>query len=704
MLDDAEHTVPSAEEIAACEAVLRRLSADTLELPEFESLLATGRALFKRSVLQGEFGREDVLQHLKEKHEHKAMLRKLSKLQAQIAEHHAARCQEANKAEINQFRKDRMDAIESRPARLLAVSAATCAMSALALKSLTDSSATEDGKDSDSTIPAAVVEPGVVDVQPASVDQDDVDCDETSIDAIRATAALPQGSFRRFCNICKGRFWETHHFYHQLCPSCAAFNWQKRHQTADMRGFVCVVTGGRVRIGYQIVLKLLRAGAHVLTTTRYPADAALRYAQEPDFGDFATRLEVLGPLELSDVGLVERFCDELCARFGRIHVLINNAAQTLTRAAGWFARMDAMEEAAAAALPPCARRVLIDATQVLQADAVRSGRLLTLEPSEEEQRGDDARRDDGQMQDCAEGRVEGRDGVAGGSTHGAVDAVARVCCEGAGESAAGVAAEGAGEGVAQGAEAGAGGADDAAASGLAAGERAADAESTRFKVVGGHMVGGFSSSTEADLAFPLHKLDESAQPLDLSAQNSWSRKLGQVSTSELLHTIAANSVAPFVLCGRLRAVLSPDAEDAQEAEGGTPTTTSARSATHDSPIPWGHIVNVSALEGKFGVAKKQSCHPHTNMAKAALNMLTCSSAIGLYQERILINSVDTGWVTDMAPGGVGVLAATHQTQVGPPLDEVDGAARVLDPVFSHLLDNAWKTRGKLWKDYKVSAW
>lgn len=156
----------------------------------------------------------------------------------------------------------------------------------------------------------------------------------------------------------------------------------------------------------------------------------------------------------------------------------------------------------------------------------------------------------------------------------------------------------------------------------------------------------------------------------------------QVGTSEILHTMAANAVAPFVLCARLRGLLAP----------------------RDASDSWGHIVNVNALEGKFSVTKKQSCHPHTNMAKAALNMLTCTTAIDLAQSRILINSVDTGWVTDMAPGGVGALAAIHATQVAPPLDEVDGAARVLDPVFMHVQDPTWVYRGKLWKDYKIVRW
>ena len=178
------------------------------------------------------------------------------------------------------------------------------------------------------------------------------------------------------------------------------------------------------------------------------------------------------------------------------------------------------------------------------------------------------------------------------------------------------------------------------------------------------------------------------------SQNSWSRRLGEVTTSELLHTLSANAVAPFVLCGALRPLLAA----AATTDGGVATGGAAPTPTY------AHIINVSALEGKFSVGKKGAGHPHTNMSKAALNMLTLSSAGGLFQEKILSNAVDTGWVTDMAPGGVGAVAATHATHVGPPLDAVDGAARVLDPVFSHARDPTWLYRGKFWKDYRVSYW
>ncbi|CAE7634551.1 unnamed protein product [Symbiodinium pilosum] len=370
--------------------------------------------------------------------------------------------------------------------------------------------------------------------------------------------------------MCRGQYLEHHHFYHQLCPRCAEHNWEKRHQTADMRGMICVVTGGRVRIGFQIVLKLLRAGAFVLTTTRYPCDCALRYSKEPDYHEWRERLEVCGPLELCDMRLVERFCQQLLRRFPRIHVLINNAAQTLTRRDGWNARMAELEGRAAAS---------INGLAAIRQPAQLSEMALPCPPGE------------------------------------------------------------------------------------------------RLDVVPIPDANVMWTEAAALEDFPKGRLDDSRQPLDLSAQNSWSRRLEEVDTLELLQTLAANTAAPFILCSKLATALAPK----EESE------------------PYGHIVNVSALEGKFSVKNKSSGHPHTNMAKAALNMMTHTACKDMYRRRILMNCVDTGWVTDMAPGGVGAVAASHETWVGPPLDEEDGAARVLDPVFSHLLDETWLLRGKFFK-------
>src|SRR4029078_6832319 len=87
----------------------------------------------------------------------------------------------------------------------------------------------------------------------------------------------------------------VHHFYDQLCPGCADFNFAKRTELADLRGRVALLTGGRVQSGYQAGLKLLRAGADLVVTTRFPRNAATRYATEPDFAAWSDRLEIYGP-------------------------------------------------------------------------------------------------------------------------------------------------------------------------------------------------------------------------------------------------------------------------------------------------------------------------------------------------------------------------------------------------------------------------
>ena len=101
-------------------------------------------------------------------------------------------------------------------------------------------------------------------------------------------------AFERVCYVCKAPFSEVHAFYDQLCHACATTNFAARTELADLRGRVALLTGGRVKIGYQAGLKLLRSGARLIVTTRFPRNAALRYAQERDFGDWSERLEIVG--------------------------------------------------------------------------------------------------------------------------------------------------------------------------------------------------------------------------------------------------------------------------------------------------------------------------------------------------------------------------------------------------------------------------
>lgn len=134
----------------------------------------------------------------------------------------------------------------------------------------------------------------------------------------------------RSCYICKAKFRELHEFYDTLCPTCAALNFRKRNQTTDLFGRVCIVTGGRVKIGFHCCLKLLRAGAVVVSTSRFPIDSAGRFAQQPDYDVWRGRLHVVG-LDLRDIIAVEEFCHWIMDTFSSLDAIINNACQTIRR-------------------------------------------------------------------------------------------------------------------------------------------------------------------------------------------------------------------------------------------------------------------------------------------------------------------------------------------------------------------------------------
>ncbi|MCP9487763.1 MAG: hypothetical protein MSC30_18130 [Gaiellaceae bacterium MAG52_C11] len=159
------------------------------------------------------------------------------------------------------------------------------------------------------------------------------------------------------CYVCKRDYSELHAFYDQLCPVCGDFNYAKRTETADLSGRVALLTGGRVKIGYQAGIKLLRAGVHLIVTTRFPCDAAGRYAQEPDFGDWAERLEIFG-LDLRHTPSVEGFCRHLSATRERLDFIVNNACQTVRRPPAFYRHMLEAETASELLLVPAARSLL----------------------------------------------------------------------------------------------------------------------------------------------------------------------------------------------------------------------------------------------------------------------------------------------------------------------------------------------------------
>ena len=162
---------------------------------------------------------------------------------------------------------------------------------------------------------------------------------------------------QQHCYVCKQRYVEIHPFYDQLCLACGDFNYAKRTESADLTGRVALLTGGRVKIGYQAGIKLLRAGAALIVTTRFPRDAAARYAQEADFDDWGDRLEIFG-LDLRHTPSVEEFCRHLNETRDRLDFIVNNACQTVRRPPDFYRHMMELETAAEHTMPAAVRGLI----------------------------------------------------------------------------------------------------------------------------------------------------------------------------------------------------------------------------------------------------------------------------------------------------------------------------------------------------------
>jgi NAD(P)-dependent dehydrogenase (short-subunit alcohol dehydrogenase family) len=399
--------------------------------------------------------------------------------------------------------------------------------------------------------------------------------------------AGPELTEPRKCYVCKEPYQRLHPFYDQLCPRCGDENFARRTAVSDLRGRVALVTGARVKIGYQAAILLLRAGCSVVACTRFPRDAAARYAREPDFTAWKDRLTIYG-IDLRHTPSVEALCHRLDATLPRLDFQVHNACQTVRRPPGFYGHLMEAEQAAVGGAPEAEQALL------RENEAFRS----------------------------------------------------------------------------------------------ALGARAAGV--TRSALLS-------QASSEADLLlsgaggvqlFPRGLLDQDLQQVDLRPHNSWRLALHEVPTLELLEVLLVNATAPFVMTSRLKPLMI------RSAAPPAGTATSADAARH--------VVLVSAMEGQFYREHKTDKHPHTNMGKAALNMLVRTSAPDYARDGIYLNAVDTGWVTDEDPVQL-AARKVEEHAFSPPLDIVDGAARILAPIFEGFRTghHAW---GVFFKDYRATPW
>lgn len=365
-----------------------------------------------------------------------------------------------------------------------------------------------------------------------------------------------EGSYKvlnkpKSCYCCNEKFKKLHFFYNRLCPDCASLNYEQRFETVNLENRNVILTGGRVKVGFATALKLLRANANVMLTTRFPASALSNFKKEKDYNVWQNKLTIYG-LDLRNLKAVEDFITYYKSKYDSLDILINNAAQTIKYDDNYYLPLVHKEEELLS-LYTNETKLIPNNTSVLEA-------VKLLENGSENK----------------------------------------------------------------------------------------DFEMNRF-----------------------------GQPVDLRQKTSWNSTLEEISMYELLEVNLINQISPYFMIKEFSPLFK------------------------NSTFKKRFIINVTSSEGIFSYSNKTIFHPHTNMTKAALNMLTKTSGADYKKDDIYMYAVDVGWIST----GAKEVLRKKQFEEGyiPPLDNVDGAARILHPIIETLNGKPILV-GTLLKNYKINAW
>ena len=387
------------------------------------------------------------------------------------------------------------------------------------------------------------------------------------------------------------------------CDNCFNINFKKRNIRANLEGKISIVTGGRVKIGFETAIRLLECGSTVVVTTRFPADALARYKAHVNYNNFANRL-IIYAMDLRYMKDINDFVLYVYENFDKLDILIHNAAQTIRRPKQFFTHLLTNESS----LIQSYKALTNDVDTYVETNNVDTNNVDT----------NDIEIHSLQKKQSNTLQIINSDTLS----------VSNIIIP-------------------------------------------------KYDHIIEKIFEPLQNCDDKSL-FPENCYDENHEQIDLRTNNTWTQQLGEIEMTECAELLSINTLAPFHMNQQFKNLMAKS--------GGS------------------YIVNVSSMEGVFNMKNKTNNHPHTNMAKAALNMMTRTSAKTFSKYNIYMVSVDTGWITDEYPVRFEPNDDnTKKRKIDVPLDNLDGACRVLDPVFSYF-NGENPVYGVFLKDYVISNW